>query len=314
MGYVRSLSLRTNLSHFISSHIPPAPSRSPLTIHHFLALTEKLQTSHDLHFVHFCTECNLGGVSQIREDSERKPLKERRTEIIRRAAFELITERGYSAVTVEDIAERAGVSRRTIFNYFPSKSDMLGVLPQPLSPTEAALIEDSSLPFFEGLNQTLRIRFAHTPLNMRYFRAFKDILAHNPEVRSVLDDYLHRNTADLRHSYARRFNTEETDPRVTAAVQLAQAVERAAIADWMRNSATPGICPFLPDEAHTTRESTTSSFHGLNTENDEEKNTLDLYAALDRVIAAFSEITTHTHPHEVSSRRSSQPISTRKAD
>lgn len=39
-------------------------------------------------------------------------------------AQQLFREKGYDATTVEMIAERAGVSPRTVFNYFPSKADM----------------------------------------------------------------------------------------------------------------------------------------------------------------------------------------------
>ncbi|MCA9565890.1 MAG: TetR family transcriptional regulator, partial [Myxococcales bacterium] len=44
------------------------------------------------------------------------------------AAFELFCEHGYENVTVEAIAERAGVSRRTYFRYFPTKEAV--VFPQ----------------------------------------------------------------------------------------------------------------------------------------------------------------------------------------
>jgi AcrR family transcriptional regulator len=37
------------------------------------------------------------------------------------AAIELIAERGYSATTVDDIAERAGVAKGTVYYNFPSK-------------------------------------------------------------------------------------------------------------------------------------------------------------------------------------------------
>ncbi|GID26797.1 TetR/AcrR family transcriptional regulator [Paractinoplanes brasiliensis] len=43
---------------------------------------------------------------------------------ISHAATELIIERGFDAVSVSEIAERAGVSRMTVFNYFPRKEDM----------------------------------------------------------------------------------------------------------------------------------------------------------------------------------------------
>jgi AcrR family transcriptional regulator len=41
------------------------------------------------------------------------------------AAFELFTDRGYEGTTVDAIAERAGIARRTFFRYFRSKDDVI---------------------------------------------------------------------------------------------------------------------------------------------------------------------------------------------
>lgn len=45
-------------------------------------------------------------------------------DLLYEAAAALFVERGYEDTTMADIAERAGTSRRTAFNHFPSKGDI----------------------------------------------------------------------------------------------------------------------------------------------------------------------------------------------
>ncbi|SHN16471.1 TetR/AcrR family transcriptional regulator [Cryptosporangium aurantiacum] len=42
-----------------------------------------------------------------------------------RVATELFDARGYDAITMNEVAAAAGISRRALFNHFPSKSDLL---------------------------------------------------------------------------------------------------------------------------------------------------------------------------------------------
>ena len=49
----------------------------------------------------------------------------RRRQRIIEAATAVLTERGPAALPLDEIAERAGVSRRTVFNYFHSVEDLL---------------------------------------------------------------------------------------------------------------------------------------------------------------------------------------------
>ena len=55
----------------------------------------------------------------------RETKKRRTREAIAQAAADLFAEHGFDAVTVDDVARAADVSRQTVFNYFPSKEQML---------------------------------------------------------------------------------------------------------------------------------------------------------------------------------------------
>lgn len=72
--------------------------------------------------------------------SRREENRQRTLPALSRAALELFDERGYDSVTVEDIAQAAGVSRRTFFRYYDSKEAALfGPMEDRLAAFEAAV-------------------------------------------------------------------------------------------------------------------------------------------------------------------------------
>lgn len=62
-------------------------------------------------------------------EKTRSGLRERTRQAVRReiteAANALFIERGYEATTIDDIAEAVGMSKRSVFRYFPTKEDLV---------------------------------------------------------------------------------------------------------------------------------------------------------------------------------------------
>ena len=72
---------------------------------------------------------------------------------LREAALELFLEHGYDNVTVTEITERAGLTRRTFSRYFTDKRDVLfaGSEQLPVALADAVLRADDALPPFGAL-------------------------------------------------------------------------------------------------------------------------------------------------------------------
>lgn len=71
---------------------------------------------------------------------------------IHEAAYALTMEHGISGTTVDEIADRAGLSRRTFFNYYPSKEDAI------LGLTELHIPDDALTKFRSARTPADRLR------------------------------------------------------------------------------------------------------------------------------------------------------------
>lgn len=167
-------------------------------------------------------------------DAEMPPHKRRRYRAIRQAAAELVRERGYEAMTYDAVAERAGVSRRTVFNYFPTKFDLIKVWPT-LDPKAFAHIATTSNNFLADLRELLLERARRLDGDRAEFLLLREIAATDPEVHNRIDAAIRNSFESLRPALAQRAQLSEDDSRLRLAVYLMLAIERTAFDEWLES-------------------------------------------------------------------------------
>ena len=67
---------------------------------------------------------DAAAVPRVQSRIERK--RSRRIQQILTAAAELVGERGYDAVSLDDVADRLDVTKGSLYHYFPSKEELVG--------------------------------------------------------------------------------------------------------------------------------------------------------------------------------------------
>ena len=152
------------------------------------------------------------------------------------AALELFTKKGFDAVTIDDIATAADVSRRTFFRYFASKEDVvLSDHPRRLDELQAALdlrpAEEPALPALR--HAILSLVSSYEEQRDHMLRRFR-LVTTTPalEARSLC---LQRNwEAAVTAMLAERMKVdpaEDLRPGVVAATTM--AAMRVATANWL---------------------------------------------------------------------------------
>jgi len=139
-------------------------------------------------------------------------------------------------MTVDDVAALAGVSRRTVFNHFASKADLLVVGLEPPAPEVVEAFVDGSGSLLEDLG-TLLASGAETVESERgWLLSFPEIVRDNPEVERAVHERLRIVAQSLAEAAGRRLGAEPDDPRTRAVVALAMAIQRSSLDLWCGRS------------------------------------------------------------------------------
>ena len=120
-----------------------------------------------------------------------------REDVILDAAHDLMLERGYADTSIDDIAERAGVARATLYQHFPSKEAIaVQVIVREMGRGEAEILAlDPRLPVADrlaeilrrGFRRRLRMTGARITLPPDSVRSHPDLLAQQARTRQAFE-------------------------------------------------------------------------------------------------------------------------------
>jgi AcrR family transcriptional regulator len=112
-------------------------------------------------------------------------------ERIQEKALDHFLQFGFSKVTMNEIAEDLGMSKKTLYQYFPGKEDLLAEVVSSLhaetATTIEALVNDKTMDYVQKLHGALDILSAFHSKMTPYFLA--DMEKHAPEVCKVANDF-----------------------------------------------------------------------------------------------------------------------------
>ncbi|MEV4997337.1 TetR/AcrR family transcriptional regulator [Streptomyces niveus] len=162
---------------------------------------------------------------------ERKKLKTRVA--IREATYRLITDQGYEATTVEQIAAAAEVSPSTVFRYFPTKEDI--VLTDEFDPVMEAAIRarPADEPPLESLRAVLRqaVEAILTDQSEELLQRSK-LMLEIPAVRARMTETMAETSLLLSRAVADRTGRDEGDLEVRVFTASVMAALREVTIYW----------------------------------------------------------------------------------
>ena len=155
-------------------------------------------------------------------------------------ALELFAQRGFERTTVDDLADAAGIGRRTFFRYFPSKNDVVyGDFDAALEDLRARLAATpSDVPLLDGILDAVLAFNALPPEAEAQHRTRMSLVLHTPALQAHSTLRYAGWRAVIAEHVAERLSLGPADfvPQLVAHQALACAV--AAYEQWLANPGT----------------------------------------------------------------------------
>lgn len=151
---------------------------------------------------------------------------------LRKAALELFQEHGYDNVTVTHIAERAGITRRSYFRYFPDKREVLfaGSDRLPAAVAEIVLSADERTSPLRAALSAVAEAGTWLAAHVEHARERRDVIDAAPELQERGRTKLAAVAAAIRQALEQRGVAPDT---AEAVAQLATIAFANAFGQWI---------------------------------------------------------------------------------
>jgi AcrR family transcriptional regulator len=158
------------------------------------------------------------------------------------AAFELFAAQGYDGTTVDAIAERAGIARRTFFRYFRSKDDVIFPDHDSLLATVSEhLTTQSGLSPVAAICSVVRLVLlsyvAEPQVSVQRYRLTRSVAALRERELASVQRYERTFSKYVRERLAGLFPETEAVLRADVIAATVVAAHNAVLREWLREGA-----------------------------------------------------------------------------
>ena len=178
--------------------------------------------------------------------------KSRTRRALREAALNLFANKGYDETTTDEVAEKAGVSPRTFFRYFPNKESVLWLGERDWMKVviENFLAQPGSLDDWDAIRLALTEAADSISGGRAGLLLFQQASASSLTLRGRVQDHGERDTSDMAEAVAKRQRLEKPDEACILLATVGLVVFRRSLDVWLSGPASGQLKDILDEEFH----------------------------------------------------------------
>jgi AcrR family transcriptional regulator len=169
--------------------------------------------------------------------------------LLQQAALELFAKHGYDTTTTEAIAEKAGVSPRTFFRYFPTKESVLfvGESDWIQSFTADYVNQPRELSEIDAMRATLMSHSSGIQKGRRSQTLYEKAVASSATLRGGVHDRQQHDIVALADAVARRRGMKKPDESCSLLGAIALLTHRRALTAWIEGPASGDLAETIAE-------------------------------------------------------------------